>query len=87
MNELTDLSSTQGQLEQMVADLLAEAKRQGADTAEAGVSKDAGLSVSVRMGEVETIEHTRDQGLGVTVYFGHRKGSASTSDFSPNAIR
>ena len=87
MNELTDLSSAQGQLEQMVADLLAEAKRQGADTAEAGVSKDAGLSVSVRMGEVETIEHTRDQGLGVTVYFGQRKGSASTSDFSPDAIR
>ena len=87
MNKLNELTNQQGQLEQMVEDLLAEAKSQGASAAEAGVSKDIGLSVSVRMGEVETIEHTRDRGLGVTVYFGHRKGSASTSDFSSDAIR
>ena len=75
------------QLEQMVADLLAEAKRLGASAADAAVSSSAGLSVSVRLGEVETIEHNRDQGLGVTVYFGRRKGSASTTDLKPSALR
>jgi len=74
-------------LQQVVEDLLAEAVRQGASAAEAGVSSDRGLSVTVRLGEVETIEHTRDNGLGVTVYFGQHKGSASTSDLSPQAIR
>ncbi|MET0090331.1 MAG: metalloprotease PmbA [Candidatus Thiodiazotropha sp.] len=77
----------QQELQQLVEDLLQEAKRQGASDAEAAVSRDAGLSVSVRLGEIETIEHTRDNGLGVTVYFGQRKGSASTSDLSPQAIR
>jgi PmbA protein len=75
------------QLQQIVEDLLAEARRQGASAAEAGVSSDQGLSVTVRLGEVETVEHTRDNGLGVTVYFGRRKGSASTSDLSPEAVR
>ncbi|MEW8562076.1 MAG: metalloprotease PmbA, partial [Candidatus Thiodiazotropha sp.] len=51
------------------------------------VSSNAGLTLTVRLGETETIEHTRDNGLGVTVYFGHRKGSASTSDLSPQAIK
>ena len=74
-------------LQQVVHDLLAEAKRQGASAAEAGVSSDQGLSVTVRLGEVETVEHTRDNGLGVTVYFGRHKGSASTSDLSLQAIR
>jgi PmbA protein len=74
-------------LEQQVADLLAEARRLGADAAEAAVSQDAGLSVGVRMGEVETVEHTRDRGLGITVYFGNRKGSASTTDLSSEAVR
>lgn len=74
-------------LEQLVTELLAEAKSQGASAAEAGVSQDAGLEVTVRMGEVETVEHTRDNGLSVTVYFGHRKGSASTSDLSERALR
>ena len=76
-----------GQLEERVADLLAEARRQGADAADAAVSSSAGLSVTVRLGEVETIEHHRDQGLGVTVYFGRRKGSASTTDLSPAALK
>ena len=82
-----DMDQRQARLEQMVEDLLREARRQGASSAEAGVSQDSGLTVDVRMGELETIEHTRDQGLGITVYFGHRKASASTSDFSPEAIR
>ena len=74
-------------LGQIVEDLLAEARRQGATAAEAGVSADEGLSATVRLGDVETVEHSRDNGLGVTVYFGQRKGSASTSDLGPEAIR
>ncbi|MCG7939154.1 MAG: metalloprotease PmbA [Candidatus Thiodiazotropha lotti] len=81
------MKSRQLDLQQSVEELLQEAKRQGASAAEAAVSSDAGLSVTVRLGETETIEHTRDNGLGVTVYFGHRKGSASTSDLSPQAIK
>ena len=71
----------------LVADILAEAKQQGASAAEAGLSVDRGLSVSVRLGEVETIEHHRSQGLGVTVYFGQRKGTASSTDLSAQAVR
>lgn len=74
-------------LEQIVDDLLREASRQGATAAEAAASLSAGLETSVRLGEVETVEHTRDNGLGVTVYFDRRKGSASTSDLSLGAIR
>ncbi len=87
MSEQYPIAARQAQLEQMVDDLLKEARKQGASAAEAAVSSDSGLSISVRKGEVETIEHTRDQGLGVTVYFGQRKGTASTSDFKPEAIR
>ena len=74
-------------LKTIVNDLLQEASSQGASAAEAGLSVESGLSVTVRMGEVETIEHNRDKGLGITVYFGNRKGSASTSDFSLNAVK
>lgn len=74
-------------LKSVVNDLLQEATSQGASAAEAGLSVESGLSVTVRMGEVETIEHNRDKGLGITVYFGHRKGSASTSDFSLKAVK
>ncbi len=84
---MIDMQERQARLEQLVDDLLSEARRQGASAAEAGVSSDAGLSLTVRMGAPETIEHTRDNGLGVTVYFGHRKGSASTSDLSPKAVK
>ncbi len=75
------------QLQSLVADLLQEAKSQGASAAEAGLNVESGLSVTVRKGEVETIEHNRDKGLGITVYFGQRKGTASSSDFSPQAMR
>jgi PmbA protein len=75
------------ELREIVAAILAEAHSQGASAAEAGVNAENGLSVTVRLGEVETVEHNRDKGLGVTVYFGRRKGSASTSDFSRAAIR
>ena len=71
---------------ELAADALAEAARLGASSAEVAISSSAGLGVSVRMGEVETIEHTRDKALGISVYFGHRKGSASTTDFAPGAV-
>jgi PmbA protein len=71
----------------LVAEVIDEAARQGASAAEAGLSMDQGLSVGVRLGEVETIEHHRSQGLGVTVYFGQRKGSASTTDLRTEALR
>ncbi|HEX6929681.1 MAG TPA: metalloprotease PmbA [Gammaproteobacteria bacterium] len=64
-----------------------EARRQGADQVEVGASLDSGLELTVRLGEVETLERSRDRGLGVTVYFGKRKGSASTADLGADAIR
>ncbi len=66
---------------------LAEAKTLGASQAEAAISMDTGLSVSARLGEVETVEYQRDRGMGVTVYFGTRKGTASTADLSPDGLR
>jgi PmbA protein len=66
---------------------LEEARRLGASQCEADVSVSQGLSVSVRMREVDTIEYQRDRGLGVTVYFGKRKGSASTADLAAAAVR
>ncbi|KGM56056.1 peptidase PmbA [Lysobacter daejeonensis GH1-9] len=66
--------------------LLASARRRGASQAEVSCSEDAGLSVNVRMGEVETVESTRDRGIAVTVYFGKRKGSASTADLREESL-
>ncbi len=66
---------------------LEEARRQGASQCESDASVSQGLSVSVRLGEVDTIEYQRDRGLGVTVYFGKRKGAASTADLTPAAVR
>lgn len=73
-------------LENLVADILAEARAQGASAAEVAASIDTGLAVTVRRGELETIEFNQDRGFGITVYFGQRKGSASTSDSSRGAI-
>ena len=74
-------------LKSIIETLLDEARQQGASAAEAGISTDQGLSVTARLGEVETIEYHRDQGVGITVFFGHRKGNASTTDFSPTALK
>ena len=74
-------------LQATIDDLLTEARRRGATAAEAVVSGSAGIEIAVRLGEVETVEHTRDNGLSLTVYFGQCKGSASTSDLSPAAVR
>jgi len=66
---------------------LGHAKLLGAADAAAEVSEGAGLSVSVRKGELENVERNRDKSLGVTVYLGQKRGNASTSDFSPDAVR
>jgi PmbA protein len=76
----------QTDLESIIEHALAEARARGASQAEAAVSQDTGLSVGVRLGEVETLEHQRDRSMGITVYFGQRKGSASTADFSLQAV-
>ncbi len=77
----------QAQLQQLVADALKQARSVGASDAAAEVSEGAGLSVSVRKGELENVERNRDKSLGVTVFLGQRRGSASTSDFSSTAIQ
>ena len=74
-------------LKNLVQDLLDESRKQGASAAEAGLSVDNGLSVTARLGEVETIEYHCDQSLGVTVYMGNKKGSASTNDFTADSIK
>ena len=74
------------QFRQLIDDTLAIAQAQGASDAAAEESECAGLSVSVRMGEIENVERNRDKSLGVTVYLGQRHGNASTSDFSRGAI-
>lgn len=92
MSELQAISKAeafpeQGELEAMAQDAIAQAKALGADQVEADVSFDTGLSVTVRLGETETLEYTRDRSLSLVVYFDQRKGSASTADFSPHSIR
>lgn len=78
-----DLPRLQEQVEQIIA----EARRQGASACEVAVTLEQGLSTSVRQREVETVEFNRDQGFGITLYVGQRKGSASTSASGPDAIR
>jgi PmbA protein len=74
------------QFQQIVDDVLSQAKKLGASDAGVEVSEGVGLSVSVRKGELENVERNQDKSLGVSVYLGHRRGNASTSDFSPAAI-
>jgi PmbA protein len=73
--------------EGLVDSALKHAKKIGATDAGAEASEGCGLSVSVRKGELENVERNRDKSLGVTVYVGHRRGNASTSDFSEAAIQ
>ena len=83
----TRFSHTQAYLGQLACDIIAYARQQGATASAAEVSDGFGQAVTVRQGEVETIEYNRDKGLGVTVYLGQRRGNASTSDFSQQAMR
>jgi PmbA protein len=77
---------SRARFEELVQSVLDRAAHLGASAAAADVSESSGLSVNVRKGKVETIEQTRDKGLGVTVYIGARRGHASTSDFGDQAI-
>src|SRR5690606_23290094 len=58
----------------------------GATQAEVSCSEERGMDVNVRLGEVETVESTHDRGIAVTVYFGQRKGSASTADLQETSL-
>ncbi|CAN1540371.1 TldD Predicted Zn-dependent proteases and their inactivated homologs [Burkholderiaceae bacterium] len=73
--------------EDLVTQALKHAKSLGASDAAVEVSEAQGLAVSVRKGQVETVEQTRDRSMDITVFAGQRRGSASTSDFSPAAMR
>ena len=79
-------SHSRTQFEALADHALAHARKLGASDAGVEVSEGYGLSVSVRKGELENVERNRDKSLGVTVYLGHRRGNASTSDFSGEAI-
>jgi PmbA protein len=74
-------------LRQLARDVLDYAAQRGAGAAETEVSEGVGQTVTVRRGEVETIEYNRDKGVGVTVYLGKQRGHASTTDFTPQAVR
>ena len=73
-------------IKEVVSDVLAMARAHGATEAEASMSKVQGIAVSARMQEVENIEFTNDGGLGISVYVGRHKGSASTADLSKSAL-
>lgn len=75
------------EVKQAVSQVLAHAKQLGASSAEASMSRTRGLSVETRHGEVETVEFNQDGGLGISLYFGQRKGSASTADLSSQALK
>jgi PmbA protein len=75
------------ELKQVVAGALAEAQSTGASQADADASLQQGLTATVRLGEIDTLEYHRDRGLSVTLYFGKAKGSASTADLRPTAVR
>ena len=86
MSESNQIPEQMKQVEQRVAQALELAKTLGADGAEVAMSRQQGLSVSTRLGEVETVEFTNDGALGITVYQNGRKGSASTADLSESAL-
>ena len=90
MNEtMTNRDTSQIELDRLAGlteDVLRRCRAKGASEVDLGVSVDNGLSASVRLGEVESIERTRDRGLTLTVYFGRRKGSANTADLSADSI-
>jgi PmbA protein len=78
---------TQDELKQLAQDVLRFAREKGASDAAVEISEGGGLSISVRKGQIETIEQNKDKGIGVTVYIGQKRGNASTSDFSQKALQ
>lgn len=87
MSESTSIVHQMEQVKERVSEVLTLAKSLGADGAEVAMSKQQGLSVSTRLGDVETVEFTSDGALGITVYKEGRKGSASTADLSDGALK
>lgn len=85
-NASDDSQARLDRLSGLARDLLARARAQGASQAEVSCDEDRGLNVNVRMGAVESVESTRDRSIGVTVYFGQRKGSATTADLRPESL-
>jgi len=86
-NKTTDpLLEQMGEVKHRVSKVLELAKSLGADGAEVAMSRQQGLSVGTRLGEVENVEFTNDGALGITVYQQGRKGSASTADLSEKAL-
>jgi PmbA protein len=83
---IATLPLTSGSMADIARRALEFAKKRGASDAEVEVSAAIGQSVTVRHGEIETVEYNRDKGLGITVYFGQRRGNASTSDLSVEAV-
>ena len=89
MNDIARNDDSQQRLDRLAElsqRLLARARALGATQAEVSCSEERGLNVSVRMGEVETVESSNDRGIAVTVYFGQRKGSASTADLHESSL-
>ncbi|MEO7012668.1 MAG: DNA gyrase modulator, partial [Dokdonella sp.] len=86
ITNLDDSNVELDRLSELSADVLRRCRAKGASEVDLGIGVDVGLSVSVRLGEIESIEHNRDRGLSLTVYFGKRKGSASTADLHPDSI-
>ncbi len=92
----TDASHARiAELSGLAEDLLRRARARGAGQCELSLSESRGLNVAVRLGDVETVEYTRDRSLSLTVYFsggsngeraGWRKASASTADLSPSGL-
>jgi PmbA protein len=83
---MIQIKQTENELKTLAESLLNKAKQKGASAVELSIQKGEGLSAEVRMGDVETLEYHRDQSLSLTVYFGQRKGSASTADLCSSAI-
>jgi len=82
----SDAHKSTTELTQLMNDVLELAKKEGATDAAVAVNNDRGFSVDVRMGEVETVAFSEDKGVGLTVYFGKRKGGASSTDTSLPAL-
>jgi PmbA protein len=87
MTENSTINNKIADVKTRVAQVIDMAKTLGADAAEVAMSRQEGLSVGTRLGEVENVEFTNDGSLGITVYHQGRKGSASTADLSEQALK
>jgi PmbA protein len=87
MIELENRAALSAEFQALADNILQSAATKGATAAEVSIEKGTGLSVEVRMGEVEKLQYHRDQGASLTVYFGHKKGFASSGDLSPQALQ